>query len=158
MRFAYLIRIPISNNQFGAQLDRISEKPFSYSFRFVQGSSGTHGCTKRYHLLSDLLTKIDKEKEKKKEQQKEVTPAETSQDMHSAILASIPQFASYGVLFNSSKPVELTESELEYVVTCVKHVFPEHIVLQVSVWIAAAYSVVQCEEHTRAASARKCGT
>merc|ERR1712112_180589 len=35
-----------------------------------------------------------------------------------------------GPLFKSSQPVELTESETEYVVQCIKHVYPEHIVLQ----------------------------
>ena len=48
-------------------------------------------------------------------------------------LAAIPQFATLGPLFRSSpKPVELTESETEYVVNCVKHVFNDHIVFQVS--------------------------
>ena len=51
--------------------------------------------------------------------------------MYSALLASIPQFANLGPLFRSSKPVELTESETEYVVNVVKHMFANHIVLQV---------------------------
>ena len=47
-------------------------------------------------------------------------------------LAAIPEFASLGPLFkSSSKPLELTESETEYVVHCVKHVFANHIVFQV---------------------------
>ena len=47
-------------------------------------------------------------------------------------LAGIPEFASLGPLFKSStKPLELTESETEYVVHCVKHVFAHHIVFQV---------------------------
>ena len=47
-------------------------------------------------------------------------------------LAAIPQFARLGPLFKSSeKPVELTETETEYVVRCVKHVFPKHVVFQV---------------------------
>jgi len=33
-------------------------------------------------------------------------------------------------VFRSTKPVPLTQSETEYVVECVKHVFEEHIVLQ----------------------------
>ena len=46
---------------------------------------------------------------------------------------AIPQFSKLGALFRSSpKPVELTESETEYVVNCVKHVFNDHIVFQVS--------------------------
>ncbi|XP_076062943.1 coat protein (coatomer) gamma isoform X3 [Oratosquilla oratoria] len=45
-------------------------------------------------------------------------------------LSAIPQFAMLGPLFKSSQPVELTESETEYVVRCIKHTFINHIVLQ----------------------------
>lgn len=38
-----------------------------------------------------------------------------------------------GALFRSSKPVQLTEAEVEYVVSCTKHVFAEHVVLQFKV-------------------------
>lgn len=48
-------------------------------------------------------------------------------------LSEVPDLANYGpVLSSSAKPIELTESETEYVVTCVKHIFAEHIVFQVS--------------------------
>lgn len=43
----------------------------------------------------------------------------------------IPEFSDLGPIFRSSKPVELTEAEVEYVVSCTKHVFSEHLVLQV---------------------------
>ena len=50
-------------------------------------------------------------------------------------LAAIPEFANLGPLFkSSSKPLELTESETEYVVHCVKHVFAHHIVFQVKLY------------------------
>lgn len=48
-------------------------------------------------------------------------------------LQAIPDFASYGGVLKSSSIVELTESETEYVVTAVKHLFKEHIVLQFDV-------------------------
>nr|ODN93881.1 coatomer subunit gamma [Cryptococcus depauperatus CBS 7841]ODN99786.1 coatomer subunit gamma [Cryptococcus depauperatus CBS 7855] len=49
-------------------------------------------------------------------------------------LAAIPEFESYGsVLKSSPKPVELTESETEYVVSAVKHIFKSHIVFQFNV-------------------------
>ncbi|KAI5299638.1 coatomer subunit gamma [Ascosphaera atra] len=48
-------------------------------------------------------------------------------------LARIPELAEYGTLLKSSAPVELTESETEYVVSAVKHVFKGHIVLQYDV-------------------------
>lgn len=38
--------------------------------------------------------------------------------------------AAFGKVHHSTKAVELTESETEYVVSCVKHVMTEHIVLE----------------------------
>jgi coatomer protein complex subunit gamma len=38
-----------------------------------------------------------------------------------------------GPLFRSSAPIALTEAETEYVVTCIKHVFKHHIVLEYQV-------------------------
>ncbi|TPX31608.1 hypothetical protein SmJEL517_g05105 [Synchytrium microbalum] len=52
------------------------------------------------------------------------------QSMYAGQMEKIPQLAALGPLFKSSKAVELTEAELEYVVTCIKHVFSEHLVLQ----------------------------
>ena len=49
-------------------------------------------------------------------------------------LSRIPELANVGPLFKSSNlPIELTESETEYNVRCIKHTFPHHIVFQVSV-------------------------
>jgi coatomer protein complex subunit gamma len=45
-------------------------------------------------------------------------------------LLQIPDIKEYGTLLKSSAPVELSESETEYVVTAVKHIFKEHIVVQ----------------------------
>ncbi len=55
----------------------------------------------------------------------------TRQDVYIEKLGAIPQFAGFGPLFKSSNPVELTESETEYVVRCIKHTYAQHIVLQV---------------------------
>ena len=61
------------------------------------------------------------------------TAAET-QSTYASQLADVPEFGSYGaVLSSSSKLVPLTESETEYFVTCVKHIFKEHIVFQFNV-------------------------
>ncbi|KAH7916383.1 coatomer subunit gamma [Hygrophoropsis aurantiaca] len=61
------------------------------------------------------------------------TAAET-QSAYAQQLAEVPEMASYGPVFNSSaKPVQLTETETEYQVNCVKHVFKEHIVFQFNV-------------------------
>ncbi|KAJ5130554.1 uncharacterized protein N7515_006593 [Penicillium bovifimosum] len=45
-------------------------------------------------------------------------------------LLQFPDIRAYGTLLKSSAPVELSESETEYVVTAVKHIFKEHIVVQ----------------------------
>lgn len=45
-------------------------------------------------------------------------------------LSRIPEMKEYGSLLKSSSPVELTESETEYVVSVVKHIYKENIVLQ----------------------------
>jgi coatomer protein complex subunit gamma len=56
------------------------------------------------------------------------TAAATSADV-AAALAEVPQLAALGRIFRSAAPVPLTESETEYVVRCVKHIFEEHVVL-----------------------------
>lgn len=45
-------------------------------------------------------------------------------------LMQIPEVKEFGHVLKSSPLVELTESETEYVVSVVKHIFKEHIVLQ----------------------------
>lgn len=50
-----------------------------------------------------------------------------------AALYEIPELATFGRAFRSSAPVQLTESESEYVVQCIKHIFTNHIVLQFNV-------------------------
>ena len=65
---------------------------------------------------------------------------------HATELASIAEFASYGKLLTTSPvnaPVQLTESETEYIVTAYKHVFAEHIVLQYNVTNTLAEIVLE---------------
>ena len=66
----------------------------------------------------------------------------------------VPELASLGRVFRSAAPVELTESETEYVVRCVKHIMDGYVVLdftisntieeQVSCAAAAAAAVLLC--------------
>ncbi|XP_062568051.1 coatomer subunit gamma-2-like, partial [Saccostrea cucullata] len=57
--------------------------------------------------------------------------AASRQDVYAEQLRAIPEFANLGNLFKSSSlPVELTESETEYVVQCIKHTFGRYIVFQ----------------------------
>ncbi|MCJ1474553.1 coatomer subunit gamma [Lambiella insularis] len=48
-------------------------------------------------------------------------------------LSAIPELKVYGSLLKSSQVIELTESETEYVVSVVKHIFKDHVVLQYDV-------------------------
>jgi coatomer protein complex subunit gamma len=50
-----------------------------------------------------------------------------------AAVYAIPELAALGRAFRSAPAVPLTESETEYVVTCVKHIFEKHVVLQFTV-------------------------
>lgn len=46
------------------------------------------------------------------------------------VLAHVLEPDDLGRLFRSSQPIDLTESETEYTVSCIKHIFPAHIVFQ----------------------------
>ncbi|KAK9496580.1 hypothetical protein O3M35_013140 [Rhynocoris fuscipes] len=65
-----------------------------------------------------------------------ITPAKAaaipkSVHNHAERLSLVPQLEGLpGPLFHASEPVELTESETEYVVNCIKLTFPHHLVLQ----------------------------
>ena len=48
-------------------------------------------------------------------------------------LLTIPELKAFGSVLKSSQLVELTESETEYVVSVVKHIFKDHVVLQYEV-------------------------
>ncbi|WFD42574.1 coatomer subunit gamma [Malassezia psittaci] len=69
-----------------------------------------------------------------------------SHSVYAKQLAEVEAFASYGPLLNSSPidaPTPLTESETEYVVTAVKHVFSEHLVLQYNITNTLAEIVLE---------------
>jgi len=61
----------------------------------------------------------------------EETPTEVKDP--AADVYAIPELAELGRAFRSSAPVPLTESETEYVVTCIKHIFDAHVVLQFTI-------------------------
>lgn len=60
-----------------------------------------------------------------------VAAAISREESYAEKLRGVPELVAFGPLFRSSEPVELTESETEYVVRCIKHSFPRHLVLQV---------------------------
>ena len=58
-----------------------------------------------------------------------VSAAPTAQ-LFAQQLAQIPELKAYGGVLKSSTLIELTESETEYVVSAIKHIFKDHVVLQ----------------------------
>jgi coatomer subunit gamma len=59
-----------------------------------------------------------------------VASAAAAAQKYAEEIMKIPELKAYGAVLKSSPAVELTESETEYVVTAVKHIFTEHIVIQ----------------------------
>lgn len=49
------------------------------------------------------------------------------------LLNSVPEIQKLGKLWKSCSPVELTEQETEYVVNCIKHIYPQHVVFQFNI-------------------------
>lgn len=54
----------------------------------------------------------------------------TREETYAEKLKNVPELAALGPPFHSSPPVDLTESETEYLVRCIKHVYERHLVLQ----------------------------
>ncbi|KXT08001.1 hypothetical protein AC579_5167 [Pseudocercospora musae] len=59
--------------------------------------------------------------------------ASAATQKYASQLQAIPEFSSYGGVLKSSPVIDLTESETEYVVSAVKHLFKEHVVLQFNI-------------------------
>lgn len=62
-----------------------------------------------------------------------VTSTAAAAQRYAQQLATVPELKPYGPLLKSSRDVELTEAETEYVVTAIKHIFKDHLVLQFNV-------------------------
>lgn len=58
--------------------------------------------------------------------------APTRQTGQLEALAGIPEIAKLGPVYKSSAPVDITEAEAEYIVSCTKHTFAGHVVFQFS--------------------------
>ena len=62
---------------------------------------------------------------------------------HSQQLMQISELRAHGPLLRSSPVVELTESETEYVVNVIKHIFKDHVVLQYEIKNTLADTVLE---------------
>lgn len=55
----------------------------------------------------------------------------TREEESAARLAQLPGIQALGPVHRTTSAIQLTESETEYTVSCIKHIFSTHIVFQV---------------------------
>lgn len=72
-----------------------------------------------------------------------VASALVNAQKHSQELMQIPELRAHGAVLRSSVVVELTESETEYVVSVIKHIYKDHIVLQYEIKNTLADTVLE---------------
>lgn len=84
-------------------------------------------------IVTDLNRRARKDLEPVDEAPAPKVKQEAVLQVDTSALDKIPEFGAYGKLLKSSAVVPLTESETEYVVTAVKHIYAEHLVLQYNV-------------------------
>ncbi|GAQ90422.1 coatomer gamma subunit [Klebsormidium nitens] len=116
------LNVPLANLEASLKAYEPSEKPFNIAAVSKEAKP---------------LTIAEKKKEKKAQREAAATGAHAngvapavSTSSYENLLNAIPEFASIGKLFKSSKPVQLTEEETEYAVNVVKHTYPAHVVFQ----------------------------
>lgn len=66
-----------------------------------------------------------------------------STDFIAEQLAQIPEFASLGPLFHSSPRIALTDDVTEYTVHAIKHIFTNHVVVQVRLGPFSLYFIAE---------------
>jgi len=62
---------------------------------------------------------------------------------HAQALMQIPELKAHGTVLSSSPTVELTESETEYVVTAIKHIYKDNVVIQYDIKNTLANTVLE---------------
>ena len=72
-----------------------------------------------------------------------VLSATASAQKYAQQLMAIPELKAYGNVLKSSQVIELTESETEYVVSAIKHVYKDHIVIQYDIKNTLADTVLE---------------
>ena len=112
------------------------EIPFNITKNLVQAPVDEHEQAaaelKQKQEAEGGLNMNEEKDAKTKAQQQQQNSAGTSNPAKSAqqsnqyieLFNSIPELKELGSIFKSCAPVELTETETEYVVTCIKHILP----------------------------------
>ncbi|KAF2861481.1 Coatomer, gamma subunit [Piedraia hortae CBS 480.64] len=86
--------------------------------------------TRKLHTATPMLQAPSTGPKKSSTVTEAAEEASAANQRYAKQLQAVPEFGPYGSLLKSSPVTELTESETEYVVSAVKHIFQEHIVLQ----------------------------
>ena len=99
-------------------------------------------------MTNGLTSKKDVDRKNKENEGR--TSLGTIQDQYASQLSRVAELQSLplGPLIKSALPVDLTESETEYFVQCIKHMYRNHIVLQFDVTNTCSDQVL---ENTRVA-------
>jgi coatomer protein complex subunit gamma len=154
--YSSLLENPKLHSHFSHASLPINDLEFSLRV-FMQEGNFSEAFSLQKHLLATTEVVEKKEEEKKEaaavqQQQKAATSTGGAFNPYYDLLSSIPELAALGPVFKSSNVVELTESETEYVVSCVKHIFPNHVVFQFNLlnnmeeqWLKNVTVEMQCD-------------
>ncbi|CAO3702144.1 unnamed protein product [Rhizopus stolonifer] len=122
------LALPILERELVQYVSKASEKAFDLNAIPVAGAQ-----TEVRHQQQQLVSNYSQNNTTRSSTERTVTLQNSifeQQAMYTEALFSIPQIAAFGALFKSSKRIEVTEKETEYVVGCVKHIFAKHVVFQ----------------------------
>ena len=132
-----MFSLPILEDQLAAYVNGGSASAFAEPFSF----DNVPVVTREQSLAEDRKTKLTPTAptlkapssgptKKSMEQPDAAREHAATSQRYAKELQAIPEFQGYGAVLKSSGIVELTESETEYVVGAIKHIFRSHIVLQ----------------------------
>ena len=132
-----MFSLPILEDQLAHYVNGSSAEAFATPFDFAnvpvvtREQSLAEDRTKKLTTATPTLKAPTLAPQKNPAQSQQVEAA--SSQKYAQQLQAIPELREYGPLLKSSGVVELTESETEYVVSAVKHLFKGHVVLQFDV-------------------------
>ena len=117
-------------NSLNSYLEHPSSNPFTFQ---LVDEENVYDYTNYLNTLQSSnpkasLSLTSKHSESSPNKQKSSEPeVKNSKNQYLELINSINEFKKLGNILSSSTPQALTESESEYVVSCVKHFFPNHI-------------------------------
>lgn len=115
------LNVPIASLEYSLQrfLESDITRPFSIS-----------DVTVEPHLIQGLASDTKKTENPIMDFEEPLATA-VNKDIEN--IKNIPEFKSLGDVYQSSRLIDVTESEAEYRVTCIKHMFIDHVLLQFNV-------------------------